>query len=65
MSGDIDKVNQDIGRRIRTARLNDQHSLEQLSARVGIVPADLEMIEAGTRRASAALLASLAASDGP
>lgn len=61
MSSEIDKVNQDIGHRIRAARLNDHQSLEQLSARVGIVPADLEAIEMGTRRASAALLARLAA----
>lgn len=64
MSSEIDKMNQDIGRRIRTARVNAQYSLEQLGSRAGIVPSDLESIEAGTSRASATRLAHLAAALG-
>ena len=60
MNSKFDKMDKEIGRRIRAARQNDQQSLEQLSARLGILSKDLETIENGTNRASAELLARLA-----
>lgn len=59
MCSEFNRMDQEIGRRIRAARENDRQSIEQLSARVGILSKDLERIETGTSRASATLLARL------
>ncbi|MEM7637619.1 MAG: helix-turn-helix transcriptional regulator [Pseudomonadota bacterium] len=53
-------MDEQIGRRVKTVRLQSPHSIEQLSAMTGVTVAQCQSIESGETRANAAFLARVA-----
>lgn len=60
MNGAIRNLDEQIGMRLAQARLSSQHSIEQLSALVGVTPEQLLALESGAARADAAFLSRIA-----
>ncbi|MEM9178714.1 MAG: helix-turn-helix transcriptional regulator [Pseudomonadota bacterium] len=60
MSNATHNMDEQIGRRVKTARLQSPHSIEQLSAMTGVTVAQWQLMESGETRANAALIARIA-----